>query len=151
MKTCVNLTEYLSKFFKKWKTFQTEVLKKIKTHTLYVQYLPPPRNGAVYKIMWTNMVESYNPQMTVHGAQKMPFPFRVTRASIYTHTHTLIICILYLLFSAVEMVTLYVQCLSYYKIQVGVSKLYRYERNKNGTSYHELKIVKCQCNNLATQ
>ena len=57
------------------------------THTL-CSISPPPRNGAVYKIMWTNMVESYNPQMTVHGAQKMPFPFRVTRASIYTHTHT---------------------------------------------------------------
>ena len=67
--------------------FQTEVLKKIKTHTLCsISFLS--RNGAVYKIMWKNMVEEGNPQTTVYGAQKMPFAFRVTRASIDTHTHT---------------------------------------------------------------
>jgi len=35
------------------------------------------------------MVEEDNPQMTVYGAQKMPFAFRVTRASVDTNTHNL--------------------------------------------------------------
>jgi len=48
-------------------------------------------------------------------------------------------------------ITLYVKCLWFYKIQVDVSKLYRHERNKNGKTYHEPKIVKCRCNNFATQ
>ena len=79
--------------------------------------------------MRKNMVEADNPQMTVYGAEKMPFTFRVTRASTCIH----IICIRYLPFSAARKltlthlnITLNVQCLSYYEIQVNVSKLYRY-------------------------
>ena len=44
--------------------FQTKVVEKIKTHTLYV-YKLCLKNGAIYEIMWKNMVVPDRLQMTV--------------------------------------------------------------------------------------
>jgi hypothetical protein len=38
--------------------FQTKVLEKIKTHNLCSITPPPLENGAIYEIIWKNMVET---------------------------------------------------------------------------------------------
>jgi hypothetical protein len=62
MKTNIHLSSYLAQFLE-WKTFQTKIVKKIKTHiscsiTLLFIYL---ENSAVYEIMWKNTVEPGRP------------------------------------------------------------------------------------------
>ena len=68
--------EYLLKFMvishwilRKWKTFQTNVVEKIKTHILYS--IISPENCDVWEVMWKNMVQPDGPQMTVYGAEEM--------------------------------------------------------------------------------
>jgi len=53
---------------KRLKVFQTDVLEKIQTQTLYVQKCFS-ENRAVYKTMWKNMVNLDRPQVTIqYGA-----------------------------------------------------------------------------------
>jgi len=50
--------------------FQTELLEKIKTHVLLSAiFPPPPKNRALYEIMWKNIVQPDSPQMAIqYGA-----------------------------------------------------------------------------------
>ena len=43
--------------------FQTKIVEKIKTHIRYKRYL---EYGAMYEIMWRNLVQSDRPQMTIY-------------------------------------------------------------------------------------
>jgi len=43
--------------------FQTKFLEKIKTYFMFNNFFS--ENRAVYGIVWTNMVESDRPQMTI--------------------------------------------------------------------------------------
>jgi len=46
--------------------FQTKVLEKIKFKLIkFDNFFFGPQNGAVYEIIWKNMVESYRLQMTI--------------------------------------------------------------------------------------
>jgi hypothetical protein len=57
MKTNIHFLPYLAQFFMDWEILQTKVVAKIKTHILCstICFL---QDGAVYKIMWKDVVES---------------------------------------------------------------------------------------------
>ena len=52
-------------FFLKWEIFQTNIVEIIKTHILCSKYVC--KNGAVYEIMWKNIVQPDRPQMFVRS------------------------------------------------------------------------------------
>jgi hypothetical protein len=61
MKTFSHLWQYLAKFFLECEMFQTQVVEKIKTHTLFsITFFF--ENCAVYEKMAKNMVEPKGPQ-----------------------------------------------------------------------------------------
>jgi len=67
----MHLRQHLSEFFLEREIIQTIAVEK--TKTLYICSLiprpPPPKDRAVYKIMWKNMVETDSPQITIqYGA-----------------------------------------------------------------------------------
>jgi len=64
-----------------WEIFQTNVAKKIKKHTFYVQ-LPFSENRSIYEIMSKNIVEPDTPQMTTW---RMRIACWITKA---TNTHS---------------------------------------------------------------
>ena len=83
MKTYVHLWYYIDEFFLKWEIFQTNL--KIKTRFISNNIFS--ENRVVYEVMWENMEQPYRPQMTIwHGAEKMQFACRITKAKIQTHT-----------------------------------------------------------------
>jgi hypothetical protein len=61
MKINIHLS-YIARFFLEWEMFRTKVVKKIKTHTLYV--ITFLKNCAFYEIRCKNIVELDRPQMT---------------------------------------------------------------------------------------
>ena len=63
MNTNVHFLSYLAYFFLEWENFQTKVVKKNKTHILYSVTFFEDR--AVYEIMWKNMGEWGELQMTI--------------------------------------------------------------------------------------
>jgi hypothetical protein len=74
--------------------FQRKFVAKIKTH--YCSGTSS-ETGAVYGIMWENIVEWGRPQMAVYwDAEKMRFSCRISKARKHTHTHTHIFNILLL-------------------------------------------------------
>ena len=64
--------------------FQTKIVEKIKTHILCSVYFFFPENGAVYVIMWKNIVDPDGPQMTI-------WRMRIARwmPKAATHTHNM--------------------------------------------------------------
>ena len=60
-----HLRYYVSELFFKEEMFQTEVVKKIKTHILCSVTFFFPENSAVFKIMWNTVVVADRPQMTI--------------------------------------------------------------------------------------
>jgi hypothetical protein len=65
MKTNIHFWSYIAHFFLKWEKFQTNVVEKIETCILWSTTLFPPKNRAVYEIMWKNIVQPGRPHMTV--------------------------------------------------------------------------------------
>ena len=51
-------------FFLHLEIFQTEVVEKLKTHFMFSMFFFP-ENGAVYEVMWKNIVELDRPQMII--------------------------------------------------------------------------------------
>ena len=41
MMTNIRFWSYLAQFFLEWETFQTEVVQKIKTHFILINFIPP--------------------------------------------------------------------------------------------------------------
>ena len=82
MKTNIHLWLYLAQFFLEREMFQMKAVEEIKAHTLCL-IIPPPRNCAVYEIIWKNVVEPDRPQMTIWG---MYFAFWMPKA---THTQNM--------------------------------------------------------------
>jgi len=65
MKTDGHLWKYLAQSLLEWEMFQTKVVQKIKTHTLWSIFFFPQKNRAVYEIMWKNIAQRGRPQMTI--------------------------------------------------------------------------------------
>jgi len=63
MNTNTRFSSYLAQFFLEWDTFQTEVVEKIKTQTIFNN--PFPENLSVYDRMLGNISERDRPQMTI--------------------------------------------------------------------------------------
>ena len=57
MKTTINFLSYLAQFFLEREMFRTQVLKKT-NHAF-------SRKGAIYDVIWKNIVEPIRPQMTL--------------------------------------------------------------------------------------
>jgi hypothetical protein len=65
--------------------FQTQVVEKIKTHTLCsITFF---ENHTVFEIMWKNTVEPDRPQMTI---QHMHIAFWMTKTT-YTHSEYVVL------------------------------------------------------------
>ena len=64
MKTDIHILSYLVNFFLEWEFFQTKVVEKSK-HILCSVIFFPPKNRAVYEIIWKNFVDPDRPQMTI--------------------------------------------------------------------------------------
>ena len=64
MKVNIHFWSYLVHFFSEWEIFQTEVVEKLKTHSLCSRtYFY--ENRAIYEIIWKNRVLSNRPQMII--------------------------------------------------------------------------------------
>jgi hypothetical protein len=84
MNTYMHLWQYLAEILE-WGVFQKKVVDKIKTRILcWITFF---RKGAVYEVMWKNMVGPDRLHMTSYGAEKMRFACRITKARTQTHTH----------------------------------------------------------------
>jgi hypothetical protein len=53
---------YLAELFLEWEIFPVKVVRKIKTRILW-SVIFFPENGAVYEIIWKNMIGPHRPQM----------------------------------------------------------------------------------------
>jgi hypothetical protein len=82
MKTNIRLWSHVVHFFLEWGMFQTEVVKKIKTHFIFSNFV---ENLVFYEIMWKNIVEPGRPQMTVWCMHNCML-------DTWGYKHTLIIC-----------------------------------------------------------
>ena len=84
MNTTIYCLSYFAKFFLEWEMFQTKVVEKNKTHTLYsVTFPPPPKKRAVYEITWKNSLQSRTGHRWQYGACALH-----ARMTMATNTHS---------------------------------------------------------------
>jgi hypothetical protein len=88
MKKFVHLWQYLAEFLKR-KTFQTNVVEKIK-HILYS--ITSSRKSSIYELMRKNMIEPGNPQMT--AVLRKFFACWVSKATNTNSAHIILITFL---------------------------------------------------------
>ena len=67
MKAHVYLPYYLAQFFLEWEMFHTNVVQKIKTHFMFINFFH--KNRAIYE-MCKNMVQRYGHRWQYNTAQK---------------------------------------------------------------------------------
>ena len=116
--------------------FQTKVVEKIKTHILYsIAFFF--KNRSVYEITWKNIVQPDRPQTTIW---RMRITYRIIKAT-NTHTEHVIVND----FSTATMVTrtrviatLYVHCLSSYKIHVNAQMVTKFLINNNNNTFRSI-------------
>jgi hypothetical protein len=80
MKTIIHFQSYIVQFFLEWKMFQTTVLKKLETHSMFSNFFF--EDHTLYEIMWNNFVELGRPEMTIWRKR---IAFCISKA---THMHT---------------------------------------------------------------
>jgi hypothetical protein len=61
----VHFLSYLTQIFLERDMFQTEVVKKIKTHSEILCSMTFCENRAIHVIMWKNVVDAGRPQMAI--------------------------------------------------------------------------------------
>jgi len=66
--------------------FQTKVVEKINTHFVFSKVFFFLENRAFYEIMWKNIVERGNPQITKWWMRIACWILKATHT--HTHTHT---------------------------------------------------------------
>ena len=82
MNTNLHFRSYIAQFVLEWKTFQTEVVEKLKTHILrWITFFF--RKSRLFEIIWKNIVELDRPRITIW---RMCFACWMCKA---THVHYL--------------------------------------------------------------
>jgi hypothetical protein len=63
MKAFLHLWQGLVDFSLKWEVYHTEVVERLKTHSMFNIFFF--ENRAIYEVMWKNLVEPDKPQITI--------------------------------------------------------------------------------------
>jgi hypothetical protein len=63
MTTYVHLWQYVAEFFLEWHSLENICRENQNTHFMFNNYFH--ENGAIYEIVWKNMVEPDRPQMAI--------------------------------------------------------------------------------------